>query len=102
MTNTSNYIFNLPAGTDPASITPLNQNFTMIDTYLKASLNLMAADYDSTQTYNEGDIVAHDNALYQCNDDSVTGAWNSAKWDAVTIASLIAEANTVLEEAIGE
>ena len=102
MTYTSNYNFNLPAGTDPASITPLNQNFTMIDTYLKASLNLMAADYDSTQTYNEGDIVAHDNALYQCNDDSVTGAWNSAKWDAVTIASLIAEANTVLEEAIGE
>ena len=102
MTYTSNYNFNLPAGTDPASITPLNQNFTMIDTYLKASLNQMAADYDSTETYNTGDIVAHDNALYQCNDDSVTGQWDNTKWDAVTIASLIAEANTVLEEAIGE
>ena len=102
MTHTTNYNLNLPAGTDPAAITPLNQNFTMIDTYLKALLNLMAEDYDATETYNDGDIVAHDNALYQCNDDSVTGAWNSAKWDAVTIASLIAEANSVLIEAIGE
>ena len=88
MTQTTHYSFNLPAGTDPASITPLNQNFTMIDTYLKASLNLMAADYDATETYNEGDIVAHDNALYQCNDDGVTGAWNSAKWDAVTLGEV--------------
>ena len=88
MTNTTNYGFNLPAGTDPASITPMNQNFTMIDTYLKASLNLMAADYDATETYNTGDIVAHDNGLYQCNDDSVTGAWNSAKWDAVTLGEV--------------
>ena len=102
MTHTSNYNFNLPAGIDDAAVTPLNQNFTMIDTYLKASLNLMAADYNSSSTYNMGDIVAHDNALYQCNDDSVTGAWDSTKWDAVTIASLIAEANAVLEEAIGE
>lgn len=88
MTYTTNYNFNLPAGTDPASITPLNQNFTLIDTYLKASLNLMAADYDSSSTYNTGDIVAHDNALYQCNDDSVTGTWDSAKWDAVTLGEI--------------
>lgn len=88
MTYTSNYNFNLPAGTDPASITPLNQNTTMIDTYLKALLNLMAADYNSTETYNDGDIVAHDNALYQCNTDSTTGTWDSTKWDTVTLGEV--------------
>lgn len=37
MTYTENYNLALPAGTDPASITPLNQNFTMIDQYIKAN-----------------------------------------------------------------
>lgn len=35
MTYTENYNLALPAGTDPASITPLNRNATMIDGYLK-------------------------------------------------------------------
>lgn len=109
MTYTSNYNFNLPAGTDPAAITPLNQNFTMIDTYLKSNLNQMAADYNSSSTYNAGDIVAHDNALYQCNDDNVTGTWDSTKWDAVTIGSeiesinaTVGTVNSILADAIGE
>ena len=91
MTNTTNYGFNLPAGTDPASITPLNQNFTMIDTYLKSNLNQMAADYDSTETYNEGDIVAHDNGIYKCLDDGVTGTWDSTKWEATTLGAEVGQ-----------
>jgi hypothetical protein len=31
MTQTTHYSFNLPAGTDPASITPLNANTELLD-----------------------------------------------------------------------
>jgi hypothetical protein len=34
MTQTTHYSFNLPAGTDPASITPLNANMTLLDSEL--------------------------------------------------------------------
>lgn len=91
MTHTTNYNFNLPAGTDPAAAGPLNQNFTMIDTYLKSNLNQMAEDYDSSETYNTDDIVAHDNALYKCNDDNVTGTWDSTKWDATTLGEEVGQ-----------
>ena len=109
MTHTSNYNFNLPAGVDDAAITPLNQNFTMIDTYLKGMLNQIAEDYDSTATYNTGDIVAHDNATYKCLDDNVTGTWDSTKWDVTTVGSeiesinaTVGTVNSILADAIGE
>ena len=34
MTTTTHYSFNLPAGTDPASITPLNANMETLDSAL--------------------------------------------------------------------
>lgn len=34
MTQTTHYSFNLPAGTDPASITPLNDNTELLDSTL--------------------------------------------------------------------
>lgn len=34
MTQTTHYSFNLPAGTDPASITPLNANMETLDSTL--------------------------------------------------------------------
>lgn len=109
MTHTSNYNLNLPAGVDDAAVTPLNQNFTMIDTYLKGMLNKMAEDYDVTATYNTGDFAAYDNGLYKCNDDSVTGAWDGTKWDETTLGEVIAAlegtvgtANATLASAIGE
>ena len=34
MTQTTHYSFNLPAGTDPASITPLNANTELLDSTL--------------------------------------------------------------------
>ena len=45
--------------------------------------------YDPTQTYNTGDRRIYDNVLYVCNDDNVTGAWDSTKWDSATIDEII-------------
>ena len=51
-------------------------------------------EYDSTQTYNEGDFVVYENPadtfkLYKCKEDNVTGTWNSAKWELATFQDLV-------------
>lgn len=46
MTQTTHYSFNLPAGTDPASITPLNANMETLDSALWG----MQGDIDTLET----------------------------------------------------
>ena len=46
MTQTTHYSFNLPAGTDPASITPLNDNTELLDSTLWS----MQGDIDTLET----------------------------------------------------
>ena len=53
-----------------------------------ANVNV-AALYDSSHTYNTGDRVIYEGVLYVCNDDNVTGAWDSTKWDNATIDEII-------------
>ena len=45
MTQTTHYSFNLPAGTDPASITPLNENTELLD----STLWTMQGDIDTLE-----------------------------------------------------
>ena len=45
MTTTTHYSFNLPAGTDPASITPLNANMETLD----STLWTMQGDIDTLE-----------------------------------------------------
>lgn len=46
MTQTTHYSFNLPAGTDPASITPINNNMELLD----STLWDMQGDIDTLET----------------------------------------------------
>jgi hypothetical protein len=55
---------------------------------------LLAPEYNSSVTYNTGDYCIHEYRLYECNDDSVTGAWNAAKWTSITVAAMITELRT--------
>lgn len=47
-----------------------------------------ADEYDTTMTYNIGDMVKHSDGttmkLYECNTDGTTGTWNASKWNTVT------------------
>ena len=61
----------------------------------------VADEYDSTHTYNTGDITIHDNTLYICQDDSVTGAWDSTKWSATTVDDLIPKTDNNLPHYTG-
>lgn len=54
MTQTTHYSFNLPAGTDPASITPLNANMETLD----STLWTMQGDIDTLE-----DIVGTVNSI---------------------------------------
>ena len=52
-------------------------------------LDLTFAEYDSTKTYNTGDFVVYNDALYKCKEDSVTGTWDSSKWQSATLQDLL-------------
>ena len=41
--------------------------------------------YNSASTYDAGDIVIKNNAVYECNTNNTTGTWDSSKWDIVPI-----------------
>ena len=46
-------------------------------------------EYDSANTYNEGDFVVYEDVLYKCKEDNVTGAWDSSKWETATFQDLV-------------
>ena len=56
-----------------------------------ASTTNFAPDYDNTATYNTNDKVIYKGLLYVCLEDSVTGAWDSTKWQNISTADYNAE-----------
>ena len=57
-------------------------------------INMCFNEYNSANTYNEGDFVVYENPsdtfkLYKCNSDNVTGAWDSSKWDLATLQDIL-------------
>ena len=46
-------------------------------------------EYDSTKTYNSGDVVIYNSVLYICDGTSVTGDWDSTKWIHTTVKQLL-------------
>lgn len=92
-TTTTNYSLIKPAGGESASISTINSNMDTIDSVMYNTQSGIAPLYDATTTssnaYNTGDIVIYNTVLYKCIDDDVYGAWNSEKWETVTIADLL-------------
>lgn len=75
---------------DNADIAALNQNTTKIDLIMHQNRQMSADAYDTTETYDEGDIVIYENVLYKCKADNVSGNWDSTKWEVTTLAKEIA------------
>lgn len=55
-----------------------------------SSTTNFAPDYDDTATYNTNDKVIYQGLLYVCLEDSVTGAWDSTKWQQISTADYTA------------
>lgn len=61
-------------------------------------LDSMAPEYSSSKTYAVGDLVIHDNQLYECSTAITTAeAWNASHWTVSTVENQI----TDLKEDLG-
>ena len=58
--------------------------------------DMIAAEYDPTSSYSEGDVVIHDGALYEAT-DATTGVWDSSKWTATTCSEIAQSAVSTAE-----
>lgn len=72
------YIYDIPSGVDTS--------------------DLIAADYDPANSYNNGDVVIYDGGLYVCNADNVTGPWDSTKWNSTTCTDIANDAKDTAED----
>lgn len=73
---------------DLADVEDLNDNFEDIDEIMHNAQISIAEAYDSTQTYDVGDVVMYEGLLYKCiTAISVAEAWDSAKWERTTAAT---------------
>lgn len=52
---------------------------------LNTAKSIYCSDYDSTHTYNTGDYVTHNNQMYRCNSDYVSGTWDDLDWTRTDI-----------------
>ena len=47
--------------------------------------------YNPSTTYAKDDLCEHEGAIYKCNTANTTGAWNSTKWDAISVELLLCQ-----------
>lgn len=84
-TSTERFGFTKPAGSDPASVVPLNSNIDLIELYLGRTQDSIAPLYDDTETYSVGDLRTYESRLYKCNTDiSTPETFDPEKWDLTT------------------
>lgn len=83
-TYTDNYNLIKPSYSEIADVATINTNMNTIDDIMHSTQVSLAPAYDSTQTYNTGDVVMYELLMYKCTDDNVTGTWNASKWERTT------------------
>ena len=84
-TITERFGFTKPAGSDPASIVPLNSNTDLIELYLGRTQDMIAPLYDDTATYEVDDIVTYESKLYKCiTAISTAETFDPTKWEETT------------------
>lgn len=101
-TQTTHYHLIKPASADRVAVGDLNDNADTIDGYLYQAnerADQIADDYNTSSTYNIGDYCRRENYIYKCNSDSVTGNWDSTKWDRVKVMESVETAEDGVDNA---
>ena len=88
-TDVGNFVNGTQAYADIGNVTPLAAIAALQQGGASTANANIADEYDSSHTYNTGNRVIYEGVLYVCNDDNVTGAWDSTKWDSATIDEII-------------
>lgn len=83
-TYTDNYNLVKPTMAETADIRTINGNMDSVDNIMHATQVSLAPAYDTSETYNTGDIVMYEFLMYECLDDEVTGTWDATKWQRTT------------------
>lgn len=83
-TYTDNYNLIKPSYSEIADVAVINTNMNTIDDIMHSTQISLAPAYDSTQTYNTGDVVMYELLMYKCKENGVTGTWNASKWERTT------------------
>lgn len=63
---------------------PSGTTYALIDVDGRA---MLAPNFSTSTSYNEGDYVIYGDTLYRFNTDHAAGAWNSAQADSATVGS---------------
>lgn len=82
------------AAGDIYNVTDINKNYVFSgeewleysDAIDNSCEDMISDQYDSTKNYTSGEYCIKDNTLYRANANT-TGAWDSTKWDATSIAA---------------
>ena len=88
-TDVGNFVNGTQAYADIGNVTPLAAIAALQQGGASTANANIADEYDSSHTYNTGNRVIYEGVLYVCNDDNVTGAWDSTKWNSATIDEII-------------
>lgn len=86
------YYFN--AGQHTEGDGDLYQNRALWDTFVIPNgldgkidsifVDINAPAYDSSKTYNKGDVVKQSGVVYRANEDSITGTFTASKWTKIS------------------
>lgn len=79
-TYTTNYALTKPTMAETADIRTINGNMDTVDEIMHGAQVSIAPAYDPQSTWDTGDKAMYDFELYECDEDSVTGAWDATKW----------------------
>ena len=87
---TTNYNLTKPTSSETASIVPINGNMDIIDDIMHGSQVSLAPAYDTTATYDVGDLIMYDYELYRCTTAvTIAEAFDANKWTRTTLAQEI-------------
>lgn len=57
-------------------------------------------EFSTATAYSAGDIVTYERALYMFNTDHAAGAWNTSEVDAISVAGILGNLKSVIEEVL--
>ena len=84
--------------TETTAMHEVESAFQIIDSQSNSIVTLtnnFAPPYSTLATYQIGDAIIRNQQLYKCNTANTTGAWDSNKWDATTVAELFVNGTNI-------
>lgn len=78
----------MPIAGNISEITLPNGNTYTIGNPNSSDITIIAADYNTSNSYNAGDYCTHEGKLYRAT-TSTNGSWNSSRWTETTVMAEI-------------